>query len=555
MMDGEEMAATVAHLRALAASATTEAEVKLVTSRIVQITSEFRTRNQIGVPATLLEQAVQLDPKYQVRPHLQYLSDRVTRAVNDVLAGENRMLAVEMPPRMGKSTTLQQHGPIWFLRKNPSWNIISASHDPSLSTSWARSVRRVIEERPDLGIRLARDGGAAGEWFTEQDGGMFATSVRGSLTGRGGSVLLIDDPIKNFMEAHSVVERQALWEWWLSVASTRLEPPYLVIVIMTRWHQDDFVGRLFSSDYEGDPADWEEISLPALAHSPDDVLGRSIGEPLFSPLIEETSEQAVARWMDTRRKVGSYTFDGMYQQRPASPKGSIFDAGWWKFWTIDPSKATDDGRVVYLDPSRLTAGTWLDSWDASFDSTGEKAGSWVVGQRWVRDGVNRYLIAQQRGKWSFTQTLTAMTRWEGPSGWPSNPCGHLVHKRLVEKKANGAAILDTLKDKISGLKPITPKESKEARARAVTPEIEGGNVFLPHPGDPGNEWVSQDYLPEMRDFPNGFADDQVDSTTQALQELRTPMAGSITVPGRNAGPRSLDRTRAASTDRRRIPGR
>lgn len=550
----EELKLLVAQLRESAAQANTDADLRMVTSRIASLTRTFRIQHGIGIPTDPSKQAMELDESYVVRPHTAYLSHRLSEAVRDVERGHNRMMAVSMPPRAGKSTLLSRYAPLWLLRRHPEWKIVMTSHDGALISGWARGIRQLIEAKPQLGIALAPDGGAGSHWATLEGGGMFATSVRGALTGRGARVLVIDDPVKDFVEAHSLPARQRLWDWWLSVAQTRLEPPYLVIVVMTRWHEDDFVGRLLNPELEGDPRDWEQINLPAIADRPDDPIGRAEGEPLFTPLLDETREQAVERWMGVRRAVGTYTFSAMYQQRPAPAKGAIFDAGWWRYWTTNEQRATGDGRVVYLNPASLTGGQWIDSWDCNFDATDESKGSYVVGQRWVRAGANRYLVAQQRGRWSFTQTIARMQRWQVTDDPYLSLCGHLVHERLIEKKANGAAIIDTLKDTIPGLIPVNPTASKEARARAITPEVESGNVYLPHPGDPGNEWVAE-LLSELRNFPHDVADDQVDALTQALTRLRTEARASITVPGRSLTGRELltgrSITRAALTDRRR----
>ena len=199
--------------------------------------------------------------------------------------------------------------------------------------------------------------------------------------------------------------------------------------------------------------------------------------------------------------------------------------------------------MVYLDPDTLHTGRWLDSWDCAFK--GLDSSDWVVGQRWVKIGPNRYMIAQKRGRWPFTETLTAMRDWVSGGG----PYGQYVHQRLIEDKANGPAILDVLRQEIAGLKPINPKTSKEARARAVTPEVESGNVFLPYPRDPGKRWVMERLLPELRDFPNSTHDDQVDALTQALSELRERGTASLTVPG--AG--SSNSASRLDTQRKRVP--
>ena len=546
----DDLAELFTALREQADTAVTDEEMRLVTSRIAQITRAYRISHGIGIPSNPVAQAQEVDPKFRTRPHLDFISDRITDAVRSVERGQNKMLAISLPPRAGKSTLVSQHTPLWLLRRHPEWKVVMTSYDGSLTASWARSVRRIVEDNPDLGIALAPDGGAYSKWDTVEGGGVYTTSVRGALTGRGARVMIIDDPVRDFVESHSQVMRQNLWDWWLSVAQTRLEPPYLVLVVMTRWHENDFVGRIFSPDHEGNPKEWERLSIPAIAEA-DDLIGRNEGEPLLSPILDETPRAALERWEDTRRAVGTYTFSAMYQQRPAPARGAIFDAGWWRFWTFDPGKATEDGRVVHLDPSSLTGARWVDSWDCSFKSTSPDTGGWVVGQRWAAQGANRYMIDQVRGRWSFTQTIAAMEKWALTDNPMISPCGHLVHERLIEDRANGTAIIDVLKEKISGIKPINPTVSKEARARAITPEIESGNVFLPHPSDPGNEWVP-DLLSELRNFPYDAHDDQVDSLTQALSSLRSMAAGKASVPGRmQANQRwqvSRDVARAALSD-------
>ena len=497
-----------------------------------------RQGNQLSQPFGPLEQAMDIDPNYRDRPHLRYLSERLRQATLDVEAGQSRFMLVSMPPRTGKSQLTSVYFPLWLLRRHPDWEIGMISHSDTLAISWTREIRRIIEEQPEMGVKIARDTRAASRWDTVTGGKVTARSAPGqSITGLGFKVLLVDDAVRDFATAHSPKARTALWDWWTVNASTRLEPPSLVVMVGTRWHEDDLLGRLTSDEYEGDPDQWEEIRFPAIADTASDILGRKEGEPLISPLMDETKEEAVARWSTIRSTVGTYGWSALYQQRPAPAKGAIFDAEWWRFWTSDPDKATDDDRIRYLDPSTLTGGQWLDSWDLTFK--GDAEGDYVVGQRWVRHQANRYLVAQQRGRWSFTQTLEKMLWW----AQPESPWGKLVHLRIVEAAANGEAIMDVLREKVSGIKPIYPKTSKEARARAITPEIESGNVYLPLPSDPGMDWVN-DYLSEFRNFPHDIHDDQVDTTTQALMELRDPGRGSVTVPGRGSRSRSISRNLA-----------
>lgn len=536
----------------------TEAEVRDLVSdlpepMVERLLGQTHDEDERPVPQSPAEQAIELDPQFVMRPHLQYLSDRITQAARDVENGESRRLIISMPPRMGKSTLCTLYTPIWTLRQHPEWDHMLISHEERLAVSWGRQIRRTVEHHPELNLSIAPDAGAAGEWETTKNGGVLSRSLRGSIVGRGARVMIIDDPIKDFLEAHSALQRQFVWDQWISVLYQRLEPPSLVIVVMTRWHEDDFAGRLVSSEYEGKPEDWEVIRLPAIAEA-EDALDREEGEPLISPLIEETPKQALVRWEETKEAVGSYAFAAMYQQRPAPAKGAIFDTGWWRYWTTDPGKATEDGRVVLIDPHVLVGAPdarWVDSLDCAFKGTDDS--DYVVLQRWCKHKANRYLIAQDRQRRSFTSTLALMEEWADPLLGPVGTAA--THEKLVEDKANGTAVIDTLKEKISGLIPVNPTDSKEGRARAVTPDAEAGNVLLPHPEE--HPWV-RDFIEEARNFPRGTHDDQVDGMTQFLNRVRDSAAGALHVPGASpsAGQRLADRrvsqVALSSAARRRV---
>lgn len=492
------------------------------------------------VPRGPLEQAQEIDPKFVERDHLRYLSERLAKAMADVEAGQNRYLTISMPPRMGKTQLTSIYSPLWVLRKHPDWPIGLISHLPELVTSWGRDVRRLVEEHGhEYGIQLAKDAGAVGQWETTDGGGLVSRSAPGqSVTGLGFRVLFIDDAVKDFAAAHSAIAREALWNWWKANSVTRLEPPYLVVVIGTRWHQDDFIGRLLSPEYEGDPEQWERISFPAIAEHRD-VLGRAEGEPLLSPLVAgETKEQALRRWADVRAAVGSYVWSALYQQRPSPTEGAIFSTEWFRFWTTIPGNVTADGKVVLFDPgTEAHGGLWLDSWDMAFKA--KNTSDYVVGQRWVKCGPHRYLVWSSRDRRTFTQTLKELRSWHRTAG--ETPYAEHVHLRLVEDKANGTAVIDTLTEEIEGLIAVNPTTSKEGRAQAVTPECESGHVLLPDPAMPGYEWVS-DLLAELRDFPTGAHDDQVDAFSQALSRFRDEIPGSVSVPGTEAAPGQIVRT-------------
>lgn len=438
-----------------------------------------------------------LDPNYVLRDHLSLLDERLTQAVHDVENGTSRYLVISMPPRLGKSQLISVYLPLWLLHRHPDWQLMLLSHSPDLATGWGRQIRRLVEEHSALGLSIALDAGAASQWETTETGTVVSRSIRQSVTGLGAKVMLLDDITKDFADAHSKTNRDFVWDWWQANSRTRLHPPSLVVVVATRWHEDDLIGRLLSPEYDGNPDQWEEISLPALAEE-GDALGREVGEPLLSPIIrDETPEEALVRWADIRQAVGAYAWAALFQQRPSPADGAVFLSDWWQFWR--PGDLPEQFDRV------------LTSWDMAFKGT--DTSDYVVGQLWATSGANRYLLKQFRDRLSFTESLAAMRRFisEATDLVPEG-----VHEHLVEDKANGTAVIDVLKTEIPGLIPVNPTNSKEARARASTPEIESGNVFLPALA----EWLPT-FLAEHQAFPNGANDDQVDAGVQARHRLRS----------------------------------
>ena len=485
-----------------------------------------------------LELAVSLDSGYVERDHLKYISDRVVAAVEDVERGANRYLLISLPPRTGKSQLSSVYVPAWILHQHPSWPMMLLSHSPDLAAGWGRQVRRLIDQHDELGLTIASDAGAVTDWETTERGSLLSRSIRQSITGRGARVMILDDVVKDFADAHSKNNREFVWDWWLANSRTRLHPPSLVIVLGTRWHEDDIIGRLQSAEYEGDPTQWEIISIPALAdHNPEagerDLLDREVGEPLLSPLLpDETVEEALARWADIQRSVGTYAWSALFQQKPSPAEGKIFNNEWWKWWRPGDLPTTWDRAIT--------------SWDCAFKDT--ESSDYVVGQLWGVSGADRYLLRQVRKRLSFTGTLDEMREFISTA---SSLVPDGVHEHIVEDKANGPAILDVLKKEIPGMIPVSPTNSKEARARATTPEIEAGNVYLPAVAD----WIP-DFLSEFRAFPSGLHDDQVDAATQALLRLRAAGATVALLPTGSVTrgylrPRSSSRLSVAGGRRRR----
>lgn len=221
---------------------------------------------------------------------------------------------IDVPPRHGKSELASRKLPGFFLGRQPKKEIIAASYAAELATDFGRDVRNAIDSPayralfPE--VALATDSQAKNKWHT-QDGGVYlSTGVGGACTGMGAHVLLIDDPVKNRAEAESVTTREAIWNWYRSTAYTRLMPGGVVIIIMTRWHEDDMVGRLLNEEAESGQEEWRKLILPAISES---------GEALWP---EAYPKDVLER---TRRAIGEREWTALYEQRPRPIEGSFFN--------------------------------------------------------------------------------------------------------------------------------------------------------------------------------------------------------------------------------------
>lgn len=203
-------------------------------------------------------------------------TDLICEYLQRIADGEQMHLMIEMPPRHGKSMTVTETFPSYFLMRNPSKRVITSAYSEGLARKFGRLNRNKFEEfSSDLfNLSLSADNNSTTDWgLSDYNGGMIATGIGGSITGQGADLMIIDDPIKNSKEAQSKTIRENIWDEWESTLSTRLHDGASVIVIMTRWHQDDFIGRLL----EQSPYDWNRLRLPAIAEDDDDLLNREEG--------------------------------------------------------------------------------------------------------------------------------------------------------------------------------------------------------------------------------------------------------------------------------------
>ncbi len=410
---------------------------------------------------------------WQPARHHRLVADAVSRVID----GKCRRLMVFMPPRHGKSMQITECLPSYFLCRYPDKRVIVLSYGAELATRFGRENRMKIERYGYLfDVALSKsNAGAAAFDIQNRRGGLLSVGFGGSITGQGADLLIIDDPVKNREEAESKTIRDKIFAEYQSTAYTRLQAGASVIIVMTRWHEDDLCGRLLVQN----PSEWEVLSLPALSERYD-ALGREAGEPLWPEMGYD------ADWAtQTQRAVGSYAFAALYQQRPAPAGGGLIRRSWWRFYDELPEMVT-----VVL------------SVDAAFKG-GEDADSVSI-QAWGKRGAHMYLLDDDTQPMDFPKTLRAIRAM------------HQKHKPrcvYIEDKANGPAILSMLHSEIAGLIPVNPQGGKIARAHAVSAAIESGNVLLPK--TPG----AYALIDECAAFPNGMHDDRVDAMTQALNQF------------------------------------
>lgn len=370
--------------------------------------------------------------------------------------------------------------PIWFLANHPSKRVMLASYEADFAASWGRKVRDFFEH-PDAErfttVRVKGDSHAADRWETRFDGGMQTAGVGGSFTGKGGDLLIIDDPIKNWVEASSPGRRRLIREWFLSTFFTRAEPGATIVVLMTRWHEHDLVGYLTKEHADN----WHEIKLQATSE------GNGKGMALCPERYTVEDLQAI------KASLGSLMYGALFDQNPTPPEGGIFKRHWFKTWL--PGQLPERFDEV------------IQSWDLPF---GKKEGkdddtSFASGQVWGKKGAAYYLLDEFHDRVDMPAAKIAIKALT-----ERNP---LARTKIIENKAMGQPIIAELRTTVPGLVPFNPQGSKEARAIAVSGCVEAGNVYLPSPA--ACPWV-RDYIEEVCTFPKSAFKDRVDSMVQAL---------------------------------------
>jgi len=375
--------------------------------------------------------------------------------------------------------------PIFRLEQNPGVRCLVTGYNERIARKFSRKARNLAKERLDL----ARDKSGADEWETIIGGGLVARGVGTPPTGFGFNVILIDDPIKKREEAESEVYREKVWDWYTDDLYTRLEPGGAIILTLTRWHHDDLAARALDSE----PGRWTVLKLAALAEA-DDPLGRAEGEALWP---ERYSRESLERIREVQTKAeGAYSFESLYQQNPTPREGAFFKIG--------------QMQIVDAAPVNMRA---CRGWDLAA-SAGR--GDYTAG---VKLGIDKegwiYVLDVQRGQLSPDDR-------DGLLRLTAQLDGYSCRIRLAQDPGQAGVDQSVRLTRMLMGFPVKSERvtgEKETRASGLAAQINAGNVRIVKA-----PWNAA-FVEELRQFPQGKHDDQVDAAADAFNDLT--MWGSI----------------------------
>ena len=394
------------------------------------------------------------------------------------------ILIVTEPPQHGKSMNLTETLPSWYLGKYPDRSVIEVSYNDTFAEKFGLMNRRKVEEYGAelFGIKIAKDSRKKSDFeLAGRRGSMRSRGVKAGITGNPCHLMIIDDPIRNREEADSPAMRQKLISGWMDDMKSRFQAGSKVILILTRWHEEDLAGWLISNDpYVS------VLRLPCECDSKDDPLGRNIGDALCPEIGKDNNWlQGFKRSMV--RQEGTRSWNALYQGRPSSEQGNLIHKDWWHWYEETPPMAQT-----------------ILSIDASFK--GNEDNDFVAIQCWGKSGADAYWLDGYKKHMDFPQTLKAVR--EMARKWPD------ARPIYVEDKANGSAVIAMLKHEIPGIVAVNPEGGKVARVNAIAGFIEAGNVHLPR-----NDREAEELVESCAVFPMGAHDDDVDAMSQALNKL------------------------------------
>jgi len=309
------------------------------TTPIESLSKERQEVLRLSAIKDLLSFSQILDPKYTVNWHHEIISQKLTQALLNVEQGKPARIILEIPPRHGKSELATIKFPAWALGKHPEYPIIVSSYSAELAEDFGLKTRDTLNHehyQQIFSTALRADTQARGRWLTNEGGGYTATGVGGAITGRGFKIGIIDDPFKNREEADSEVIREKVWNWYTSTFYTRQEGISAIIVICTRWHLYDLVGRLLEQQENAEKAGlieydkWDVVRFPAIADK--DETYRKQGEPLWPQKFTTQNLENI------KNTIGIYDWSSLYQQEPILAENAEFKADWFKYFDEEELK-------------------------------------------------------------------------------------------------------------------------------------------------------------------------------------------------------------------------
>lgn len=445
----------------------------------------------------LLEFAVVVDPRYQVNWHHQIIGFKLEEVLYKLKQGKKSRVILELPPRHGKSELATIKFPAWALGKNPDLEFIVSSYSADLAVDFGSSTRDLMDN-PDYQVifntRLRADTRAKGKWKTEENGGYTASGVGGSITGKGFNIGIIDDPFKNREEADSQVIRDAVWKWYTSTFYTRQNGQGAIIIICTRWHIDDLVGRLLRKQEEDRKTnlpfdEWEVIRFPAIADADEEY--RKKGEALWPQKFDLNA------LLNIKTTLGVYDWSALYQQTPISSENQEFKQEWFKERDWKEIEHLNTRSFITIDTAVSKA--------ASANYTG-------IVRNFV-DRENKWNLKAYRLRLSpkeLIDTIFTLYQTDRPE------------KIGIEKTIYLQALkpfLDDEQRKRNIFLPIVELEHhqvhKETRIRGLLPRYQSGSIYH-------LKGECKDLEEELLTFPKAINDDVMDSLAYQLQVAAPP---------------------------------
>lgn len=416
----------------------------------------------------------------------EFLADRVQEFLKKKTGNAYDIMIIETAPQHGKSMTITESLPSWYLGKYKGKRVIEVSYNDDTATRFLRRNKEKVKKAGEKLFGIKIDGADRADIFEVSGGGsMISRGITSGITGNPADLMIIDDPIKNREEADSETTRNKLWAEWLNTFKSRLSAGAKVIVIMTPWHEDDLRARIMATEQCV-----TRIRLPVEAEE-NDPMGRSPGDPLCPELGKDKKwlEQFKAAYL-ADVKYGPRAWSALYMCNPVIEGGNMVKREWWR----------------YYDPNEIAVfGTECISVDATFKD--KNTSDYVSIQVWGKLDGNYYLRYNCKEHLDFPATVKRIKAVR--TIFPN------AGRVYIEDKANGSAIIQVLQKQMTGIIPVNPMGGKVARVNAVSPFIETGHVFLPI----GAAWL-EDYVREWSEFPAGRHDDQVDASSQALSQLQ-----------------------------------